>query len=324
MTAAQHDFILCLRDVDAAGDLTNRPGPAKYLISPQDRLPRPGDMIAKDDWLTELIGEISVGPGGEVRAGSGDVLVFIHGYNNDMDVAIRRHRLLRRDLMVQGFRGVVVSFDWPSVGKRLGYWNDRRHAKATAANLVSDFIQLFCFYMSPECGVKIHLLGHSTGAYVIREAFAVAEGTLETEYEDWMVGQVMFAAADVASHKLSPSDEKGAALYRRCHRLTNYHNRHDRMLKLSRFTGFGVKDRAGIVGLPDDAPEDKAVDVDCSRHFKEKEEKNSVFYGNFSHSWHIGDALFARDVLYTIEEDITADRITTRRPDPVTGKLSLR
>jgi esterase/lipase superfamily enzyme len=70
----------------------------------------------------------------------GDILIFIHGYNNSQDIVMKRHRQLKADLALAGWQGAVVSFDWPSADMTLNYLEDRHDAKQTALQLVTDGI----------------------------------------------------------------------------------------------------------------------------------------------------------------------------------------
>ena len=239
-----------------------------------------------------------------------------------MDEVIKQHHQLCFDLANQGFGGTVASFDWPSHTGAFKYWRDRQKARQTAISLISEFIQLFCpFIDHPDCNVKLHLLGHSIGAYVIREAFMMVDSILGTNHQNWMVNEIAFLAADVSSPSLADGNEKSSALYRHCSRLTNYYNPQDYVLNLARVAGVTLEPRAGLVGAPDNAPE-KVVDVNCETHFLTKVESQSMFYGTFCHSWHIGDPLFTRDLLFTMRGTRTED-IPTRHYNHVTGKWEM-
>lgn len=82
---------------------------------------------------------------------------------------------MKEDLLALGFKGVVVSFDWPSDDKTLAYLSDRHRAKDAAFRLVSDGIAYLSVEQTPTCSINIRVLGHSTGAYVIRKAFGNAD-----------------------------------------------------------------------------------------------------------------------------------------------------
>ena len=76
----------------------------------------------------------------------------------------------------------------------------------------------------------------------------------------------------------------------------------------------GTAQRVGRVGLPADA-HSKCVDVDCSAYWSDLPEPSDDFVGDFTHSWHFGDPLFAEDLAHMIEGDIDRHRIPTRRMD---------
>ena len=60
---------------------------------------------------------------------TGDIVFYVHGYNNSQGTVLERQRKLQRGLERNGFDGVVVSFDWPSADNVLNYLEDRHDAK---------------------------------------------------------------------------------------------------------------------------------------------------------------------------------------------------
>lgn len=133
----------------------------------------------------------------DARAGrrsseAGDVLVFVHGYNHSLDEIRQRHELLQADLTAEGWRGLVVSFDWPNDPER--DFDDRTEAAEIANALVNSGLGLIIKGQNRGCQTNVHLLGHSTGAFVIMEAFAAAEKKAEFYKNDWRIGQVASSA----------------------------------------------------------------------------------------------------------------------------------
>ena len=63
------------------------------------------------------------------------------------------------------------------------------------------------------------------------------------------------------------------------------------------------------------------MDVDCGAYWKTLDKSTATYRGSFSHSWHIGDPVFARDLLDTIGGDIDRHAIPTRTHDA--GRLVL-
>ena len=60
---------------------------------------------------------------------TGDIVFYVHGYNNSQKTVLERQRKLQRGLESNGFAAVVVSFDWPSADNVLNYLEDRHDVK---------------------------------------------------------------------------------------------------------------------------------------------------------------------------------------------------
>lgn len=321
-----NDFVICTRDT-SGNKFIPEPGDTLFLKVADTAQPKPSDAVGVDAWVREMFKQAIWGKDARTSAPRGDILVFVHGYNNDLDVVMKRQRRLKADLAQAGYKGAVVSFDWPSANMALNYLEDRHDAKATALRLVDDCIKLFAARQTPDCCINVHLLGHSTGAYVIREAFDDADDT-EIKNASWIVSQIALIGADISSASMSADSDSTESLYRHCTRLTNYSNRGDSVLKLSNIKRLGMAPRVGRVGLPKDHPE-KAVDVDCSEYFarlntdpviKSADQRESI--GSFDHSWYIGNRVFAADLFETLRGDLDRSIIPTRRQE--NGRLILQ
>lgn len=209
------DYVLSVRAV-RSGAFVAEVGPSKFLAVPPDQSPAPSQAITQAAWHKAVRAAAAwQNDRGEPR---GDLLFFVHGYNLGADEAIDRHRRLKADLLALGFKGVVVSFDWPSDDKTLAYLPDRHRAKETAFRLVSDGIAYLSAQQTPSCTLNVHVLGHSTGAYVIREAFDDADDS-ELPSAGWTVSQVLFAAGDVSAASMAAGEGDSESLYRHCIRL---------------------------------------------------------------------------------------------------------
>ena len=321
------DYVVCVRNTKKKGDdreFGSDPGPTKFLTVPEDKYPDPSQAISRREWVDAVLKEAATGVNEVTGMPTGDILVFIHGYNNSQKEIMIRHRKLESDLKVAGYAGAVVSFDWPSAASALNYLEDRDDAKDTARRLRDDCISLFSAQQVRGCEINVHLLAHSTGAYVIRQAFSDADEKSSIKNRPWKVSQIAFISGDISSRSMSRSDNKSKSLYRHCVRLTNYQNPYDGVLKLSNTKRFGLAPRVGRVGLPDDAHV-KAVNLNCGEYFSQLDKdalvKGRDYYGTFEHSWQIGDKAFARDLLYTIQGDIDRKKIPTRKL--VDGELVL-
>lgn len=322
-----HNYILCAR-ATKGGHFIPEPGPTRYLKVPQGLLPKPEHAISRTQWVKEL--SVAATWGKDSRRDNherGDLLVFVHGYNNDLRIILDRHEQLERDLKAVGFRGALMTFCWPSDDKVINYLEDRHDAKRSAMQLVSDGIKILSAHQTPTCTINVHLLGHSTGAYVIREAFDDADDAALPN-NAWSVSQIVLIAGDVSSGSLSEGNSSTDSLYRHCYRLTNYYNKYDSVLKLSNAKRIGVAPRVGRVGLPANVS-GKAVDIDCSAYFQQlstvqsvRDEDQLAQFGSFDHSWHIGNKVFVADLFETLKGDLDRAVIPTRK-DTAEGRFVL-
>lgn len=305
-------FILSARGI-SKGEFVPEPGRPHYLEIPD------GQPISADekfrhksqDWL-DRVQSVADGRAGRRSGEAGDVLVLVHGYNNTLDEIRMRHETLQADLSAEGWRGLVVSFDWPTGKSPLNNLEDRSDSAEVAHYLVSGGIGLLIKGQTRGCQTNIHMLGHSTGAFVIMDAFIAAEKRGEYYRNDWRIGQVAFVAADVSARSLNADSQWAEPMFRRIMRLTNYQNGFDDVLGVSNAKRLGASPRAGRVGLRESA-HSKAVNVDCSGYFNALDpELQTSKVGWWNHSWHFGNRVFARDLAMTLEGRIDRNYLPTR------------
>lgn len=324
--AIGNTYLICTREADSKGAYTAEPGDTTFLrVPPGKNSYGAAEQISKSRWKKAVIAAAD-GNEDEITGATGDILFFVHGYNNDIPTVLWRTRTLQKGLAAQGWKGLVVGFDWPSDNSTLNYLEDRSDAAAVAQRLIDDALELLVDAQFPDdpatppCTINVHLLGHSTGAYVIMEAFAQAAKNGDYFKKAWRIAQVAFIGGDVSSSSLAAQCDWAGPLYDRSFRLTNYSNGYDKVLGVSNMKRLGTAPRAGRVGLPPDAPR-KAVNVDCSSYFITKDPQQSTFAGTFNHSWHIGDETFALDLALTLEGAIDRAVVPTRQIE--NGKLVL-
>jgi len=313
------DHIICVRNVKG-GRFGDEPGPTKFLRVPRGESPSPDHATRRQTWAEEVMAACPPDDDSSPDRRTGDLLIFIHGYNNSQEIVMQRHRRLHDDLATLGFHGAVVSFDWPSADSALNYLEDRSDAKQTALSLVADGILLFSKYQQQDCPINVHLLAHSAGAYVIREAFDDADDRPRIAAANWTVSQIMLIGADISQKSMSEGNPKSTSLIRHAVRITNFSNPHDVALKISNVKRIGVAPRVGRTGLPGDAPP-SCINIDCGPYWETLRDKHADITDKHSHSWHIGDPLFTRDMLYTMQGDIERHSIPTRRL--IDGRLVL-
>ncbi|MGB3313208.1 MAG: alpha/beta hydrolase [Albidovulum sp.] len=275
--------------------------------------------IKKNDWRKAVMDAAQGGTPNPMT--TGDIVFYVHGFNNSQKTVLERHRKIKKGLAAQGFNGVVVSFDWPSGDVALNYLEDRDKAKAAAHQLVTEGIALFAKLQEPDCRVDMHILAHSMGCFVVREAFDDADDRTAIAARSWAVSQVMLLAADLSVHSLDAGNTRSFALYKHCARLTNYYNPRDEVLSVSAVKRAGVERRAGRVGL-DKPPTDKAANVYCGEHFKTAYPKLPVD-AQQSHAWYFDDEVLMQDVFYTISGGLDRNEFPTRGVTDQ-GNLSLQ
>ncbi len=311
-----HDFLVSVRAV-RSGRFTNRVGPRTLFLKVPSTAtePEPAHKIRLRDWIAEV--EAAAAPDGP--GCRGDILCFIHGFNTTPQENLERHRVIRQGLAAQGFRGALVSFNWPSAGVPLAYLPDRVVIDQSANRLVQEMLRELARRQRTDCQIDIHVLAHSMGAYLVRQAFYQGERT-DLPSQGWLISQLILVSADVSARSLSRTDPRSASLYRHVIRLTNYATPQDEVLSISTVKRLGMSQRAGRVGLPGDHP-DLAVNIDCGDHFAAT--YLSGGRPGRGHNWYFEDALFYRDLFLTIEGALDRNRFPTRRP-VAGGGLSLQ
>jgi esterase/lipase superfamily enzyme len=302
------DYIFCARNTQA-GSFGTDPGPTKYLEIPASATrPSPNHAVQRRQWFDRVTAEAESGRNLQDKP-VGDVLIYVHGFNVSQAVMLERHRNIRAGLEADGYKGVVVSYDWPCSNAALNYLPDRTDAKITAIRLVTDGIGPFSRFIDQGCAISVHLLVHSMGAYVLREAFDDADDRPAVAATSWTVSQVMMASADVSADSMGVT-ASSSSLYRHCVRLTNYANPYDSVLSISGVKRVGVSPRVGRIGLPAGAPP-KAVNVDVGDYY-DAHRDDFAAVPNSDHSWYFYDQTFLKDVHYTLKGDIDRMFIPTR------------
>ncbi len=309
--------------VDSAGNdaFGSKPGRTRYLNVPDGMTPCPTHERTRHEWIAEVrqraeTGTKMMGARGQRKEYvTGNVLVFVHGYNTSVDDLVGSHKRLQEGLQKEGFDGVVVSFDWPSADSPINYWEDRTDAQETSEALVNDGIRVLAMAQRDQdkalCDIDVHVLGHSTGAYVIQTAFQLACHHRSIARINWNVSQVAFIGGDIGRGELAKNDPRSQGLFHHSTRITNYQNPWDAVLKLSNIKRLGLDPRVGRVGTPRDAP-DSVVNVDVGERWRSLKRPAGTGKLSWSHFWHLRDDIFLRDLSYTLAGDIDRNVIPTR------------
>ena len=306
-------FVLCVRNKDSQADtFGGSVGAPAYLAVPDgETIPRPTHKVGGvKAWMEAIVAQATPKPGGEM-----DIVFFVHGYNTPPPEALKRQRLVEKELRSRGMASLVIGFDWPTSGSAVLYLRDRMQAQAAASQLVGGAIIPFTKFNLKDCPIKIHLMAHSMGGFVVREAFrSIDKGRDAQLSNDWRLGQVVFFSADVSSSCFEAGHADMVPVFDHCGRLTNYFSGYDEALAVSNVKNLDVSSRVGRVGMPANNPgHEKAVDVDCGpRYAAVPNRKFKAIEGMVSHTWYLEDSLWYDDLAYTLQGHLDRNLIPTR------------
>lgn len=299
------NFVISTRKVENS-HFKPEPGKTRYLEVPDGEKPHPiKHIMGKKKWLKRLFKRAKIC---EIKEGSykgysyGNILIFVHGYYNSPAFVMKRHNRLQKLLFKQGFKGAIVSYDWPSDSSAFNYDEDKDDAKQTAHNLVVDGINKILAInkmRKNKCVHNVHLLGHSMGAYVIREAFYRARNMNKASIA--MVNQIVFISADIPQESLSAKNQKSKTMFCHSERVTNYQNIHDNILWLSSMNDPAHRPVLGRSGTPVNAHK-KVINVNAGEHWEKLKGDYFDVEGDWSHSWYFNkkDKTFAKDLVHTL------------------------
>ncbi len=313
-----NSFILCVRNIEKEGDKStfgSKIGPPSYLQVPEgDSEPVATHKVSSvKKWMETIIAQAN--PSKDKPEEKLDIIFFVHGYNTPSPEALKRQRLVEKELSARGCRCMVIGFDWPTAGNAAMYLYDRFQAQDAASVLVKGGIIPFAAYSVQGCPINVHVMAHSMGGFVVREAFrSVDKGRMAELPNDWRIGQMVLFAADISSECFEPDSPDMVPVFKHCGRLTNYFSGHDEALAVSNVKNIDINSRVGRVGMPVDTPaHEKALDVDCGpRYTAVPDRKFTVIDGMISHSWYLEDPVWYDDLAFTLKGQIDRDSIPTR------------
>ncbi|MDJ1159427.1 alpha/beta hydrolase [Chelatococcus sp. SYSU_G07232] len=174
----------------------------------------------------------------------GDVLIYVHGYNQTFETAVTDGADLADAI---GFRGTTIAFSWPSKEGLLDYGYDRESA-LWSRDAFQDLIE--ALVRNAMVG-RVHIVAHSMGTLL----------TLETLRQLWSAsgsadvaarfGAIVLAAPDIDVDLFAASLQRIGPLVKH---LTVISATNDRALAVSRqlaggVTRTGAADRATLEAL---------------------------------------------------------------------------
>lgn len=206
-----------------------------------------------------------------------DTLVFLHGFASSFGDSLERAAELADKYKTGRKRLNAVAFCWPSDGEMIpwmSYSRDRDDARASgpaAARAFLRFADFIRWVRDPgvntsrtpvECGQKIHLVAHSMGNYVLRNAVQALRGGGQTNLLP-LFEKIVMAAPDEDDDTFE-LDWKLMLLPKLGREVVVYYARNDVALAISDKTK-GNPDRLGAEGPRslDNLPR-KLTLVDCA------------------------------------------------------------
>jgi esterase/lipase superfamily enzyme/Tfp pilus assembly protein PilF len=164
---------------------------------------------------------------------SGQVFVFVHGYNVSFENAVRRTAQIAYDL---SFDSVPFLFSWPSRNSMWSYWYDRDSA-ALAVNHLKEFLERV---VTQTHAAKVHLIAHSMGNAVLLDALEKISMSSNAN-ATWPLAEIVLHAPDVDRDRFNQLMKATRVLDAK---VTLYSSANDKALSFSSWL-WGVVGRAG-------------------------------------------------------------------------------
>jgi esterase/lipase superfamily enzyme len=235
-------------------------------------------------------------------ASTKDVLIHVHGFNSSQAGTLSRHRAIEGGLRAQGYKGAVVSYDWPNRAKGTpgAYEYDlTKNAPAISRYLVEDAIlPLLNMSWKP----RVHLFAHSMGAFVVAHGFMQFGNSFGPGTGPWKVNHIIQASGD--AHRDWYETGAGASMSLEVHsrRLTNFNTRDDGVLTLS-VAWNRFQKRVGLNGLPAQTSREH-FNVDGTRNYRDTKPDFGGDNGKellYSHRWWFESDWFFKRAARTLE-----------------------
>ena len=264
-------------DLVGAGDL------ATYAVVPVSGINLADESSGVLGVVTEATpGQFAGTVGAEIGASGRNLLVFIHGFDNSFEDAIKRSAFNREWFAASGLAAAnttVVAFTWPSAGTLFdnlpnlpdkAYKEDQRKAGASATHL-APFLRVLQPFAAQvrHAGGRAFLLAHSMGNHALSRAVAslfAGPGAPTTPTFD----EAILAAADEVDTTLETASADMFRLRSLATRISVYSSVRDVAMGLS--IGVNGNFRLGYTGPAGKAnaaayPHAQFRSVDCTGVF---------------------------------------------------------
>jgi len=157
------------------------------------------------------------------KMGKKDVLIFIHGFSNKFDEAVRKAGQIAYDL---DFPGIAMTYSWPSQGafSVSNYNKDEKYAAYSVKYLKAFLLNV----IKNSKGHKINIIAHSMGNRVLVNAVA----DIQKSAKGRIFNQIILAAPDVNANIFKK--EILPKMQGKANKITLYASSGDNALKASR------------------------------------------------------------------------------------------
>jgi len=215
------------------------------LVPPNDSRFSLAAVGLADDWRVDKVEPLSGGVGDLLAqtGGGGDVLIYVHGFNQTFETAVLDGAHLSDAIK---FRGRTMVFSWPSRAELFDYVYDR-----DSAMFSRDYLErvLSSIVSAPGAG-RVHIVAHSMGTMLALESLR----QLYARYGDTVtskIGAIVFAAPDIDMDVFSSAISQIGPL---AGKITVITSTNDRALALSGriaggMTRVGAAEKAAIARL---------------------------------------------------------------------------
>jgi len=217
-----------------------------------------------------------------------DILVFVHGFRNDLETALETLAELHKKYVEPEHSPVekIVLFTWPAKKKMLKYRSDAYDAEQSGFALARSmgslrefFREKFVNEKKPGCDQNIHLMCHSMGNRVLQSMITSIE-SMDLPITN-IFGQIVLVAADVDYDAM----QEPKALYKTIDlgsRVHIYYNNKDFALEISETTknSFNRLGRWGAKKtdrLPDDVYESDVTETMDTKGISNRITNHSYF-----------------------------------------------
>ena len=188
------------------------------------------DLMDKNKFVVEANNTLA-------NAESDEALIYIHGYNVSFGGALRLTAQIATDLE---FKGIPITYSWPSMAKTLRYNADEANI-AHGQHYFDAFIEMVIKELKVS---KIHILAHSMG----NRLATLGMEKLPKQLAKGKLGQVIFASPDVDRGVFA---QRAAKFADKAERYTLYINESDLALELSQlihgFARAGERDNNPLI-----------------------------------------------------------------------------